>query len=501
MHLTHLILGGLICVLGFSIYLYLPVRSMQNPYYDWGNPETPENFINHILDKKDKGIRFSYSSINKLLRQMKHYVHLVLKNFGYLGVLSIIVGFYYLYRWNKKFLILLLLYFFSEWWFYIPGWQDAAHYVPSFIFLATLAGIGILTLVKISTHLTSHQNTYTFLIVLCTFVQIASNAVASYKDCDKSIYYNAHQFFKDRLKDINYGGIVFESDYFFGCSCLQRCEQYRQDITTINIIETFAPALYTPICQDRFPLIHIPLCDAKKAGESIVNANINRHDIYFGPETHFYQAVAPYLVPSGFFLNLSPQKQHTGNNNHHEYFLTQSASSFDMITKRNIPSDREEALLYEGILVKMGIFFLYYTPLPGEPLKWFETAAILNPNYPVILNLIGSTFARLNKHKESVNYFEQAVAQLRENTYLNNLAYAYIDTGKIEKSASLFYESLSNNPQDLRAIFGLGVFYSKTGDYKSAYRYFKQCIHIASPKSVTVKEAIKELKLLKDSST
>ncbi len=36
--------GLLLYLLGFSIYLYLPIRSLADPVIDWGNPETLENF-------------------------------------------------------------------------------------------------------------------------------------------------------------------------------------------------------------------------------------------------------------------------------------------------------------------------------------------------------------------------------------------------------------------------------------------------------------------------
>ena len=36
-------------LLGFSIYLYLPIRSLADPVMDWGNPETLSGFLAHVL--------------------------------------------------------------------------------------------------------------------------------------------------------------------------------------------------------------------------------------------------------------------------------------------------------------------------------------------------------------------------------------------------------------------------------------------------------------------
>ena len=43
---------------GFSIYLYLPIRSMAEPTFDWGNPETLQGFLFQITDRKDSNTHF-----------------------------------------------------------------------------------------------------------------------------------------------------------------------------------------------------------------------------------------------------------------------------------------------------------------------------------------------------------------------------------------------------------------------------------------------------------
>jgi len=39
-------------LLGLSLYLYLPIRSLKNPGMDWGNPENLKNFMDHVLRKQ-----------------------------------------------------------------------------------------------------------------------------------------------------------------------------------------------------------------------------------------------------------------------------------------------------------------------------------------------------------------------------------------------------------------------------------------------------------------
>ena len=56
---VHLGRCAVLFLLGFSIYAYLPVRSMTEPSFDWGNPETVEGFLFQVTDRKDAHTHFS----------------------------------------------------------------------------------------------------------------------------------------------------------------------------------------------------------------------------------------------------------------------------------------------------------------------------------------------------------------------------------------------------------------------------------------------------------
>ncbi len=58
----HLFLCISFFLLGFSVYAYLPIRSLTEPTFDWGNPETVKGFLFQITDRKDAHSHFSVLS-------------------------------------------------------------------------------------------------------------------------------------------------------------------------------------------------------------------------------------------------------------------------------------------------------------------------------------------------------------------------------------------------------------------------------------------------------
>ena len=55
----NLVVSSLIFLMGFSVYLYLPIRSLAEPTIDWGNPQTLQTFFYHVTDRQHADSHFS----------------------------------------------------------------------------------------------------------------------------------------------------------------------------------------------------------------------------------------------------------------------------------------------------------------------------------------------------------------------------------------------------------------------------------------------------------
>lgn len=121
-------------LLGFSVYLFLPIRAKQQPLNNWGNPQTIRNFAN-VLMRADYGtVKLSSrhsGSTNTLTDSTKMSYQLFKNQFGWFGIILAIIGIFFCFysetfvgsRFLSVGYTILLLFFFTG---------------PFFIFLSRL---------------------------------------------------------------------------------------------------------------------------------------------------------------------------------------------------------------------------------------------------------------------------------------------------------------------------------------------------------------------------
>ncbi len=112
-------------LLGFSVYLYLPIRSSTGPWLDWNHPAHWSNFIQSILRTKYGGtldlISENYAKGSLFFGNMLLYARHLWHNFSLLGILAALwgltslarseprrfIGVFSLYFWSGPFFLLL----------------------------------------------------------------------------------------------------------------------------------------------------------------------------------------------------------------------------------------------------------------------------------------------------------------------------------------------------------------------------------------------------------
>ena len=130
-------------LMGFATYLYLPIRSLTEPAFNWGDPTTFERFLNHISDRKDAGVHLTFYWQQLLFQIPMYFTHLS-NEFSTLGCVLGLLGFLALFYRDKPMWLLLILAFLGHTIFFIRSWWDTAWgFIPSFVIFAIWIGFGI----------------------------------------------------------------------------------------------------------------------------------------------------------------------------------------------------------------------------------------------------------------------------------------------------------------------------------------------------------------------
>lgn len=109
------LMGIVFFMIGISVYAFLPIRSMTEPYMDSGDPETFRNFW-RMISRSDYGILKLHPqesmlswTIGGIYQQILFFSKALISQFGFMGISMGLVGIWY--AWKRKLLDVTMLLF------------------------------------------------------------------------------------------------------------------------------------------------------------------------------------------------------------------------------------------------------------------------------------------------------------------------------------------------------------------------------------------------------
>ena len=469
--------------LGFSLYLYLLVRSNANPLFDWSHPADIATFL-AVITRKSYGstldlISRNYHMGELFLPNMKHYLIHVFSNFNF-ALLLMPFGFYKLYSISKeKFYSILTLFIITgPFFFFLANMPPNPHslaivepnyLVPDIALLFWIAfGAFYLYELKIKRH-----------IVLIGAILMSSIAYASFHNLPSSNrrwLFFASDYAEDVFKSVPPGGaIVAKKDVqLFSLWYLQNIKNRRPDIRVIA--QGLSGSRWY---QNSYKIWHKGFSPLNLNSGDISNwsdtAEISGNNMFSTMDVVLPDN-APHL-PRGMISSIYPSKKFQAENSnlwhffnlewlgepYNDFFSLDLANSYiqaavslsaylsshslmnkDILDKlymcRLADSDKAQPYLY------LGFYYIAKNDWDNGK-KYFKQAAEANEN-----------LLKLAKDYHSLEDAIRGVSKAAAYAWLN-YGVACEKTGFNEEAERAYLKALLRNPQFAQAHYNMAILY------------------------------------------
>jgi len=288
----YLLVSSLVFLIGFSVYLYLPIRSFTEPTIDWGNPENIQEFIYHITDRQHAETHFDdllaektdntntiWRGLNSLGVNTLYVVRMLAKDLNNQLTPVIVVGFFagalLCFKANRPLFLFFLLIVAVNASFFV-GWQKES-YFPTYIVacLWTSAFLFWLNQVARANGSSNSPNTQKesrragnqqvlVTLVLVGFVVWLSSA--NYGKVDRSGNYFAQSLLQRMILSLDDNSIFVAGISWFNSAYHQDVMRLRDDVTFMkawDFLDSYPPFYMT---QKRYPDLKLPSPESHRFG-------------------------------------------------------------------------------------------------------------------------------------------------------------------------------------------------------------------------------------------
>ncbi len=240
-------------LLGLSLYLYLPLRAMQHPLMNWGNPVELERFWWHFTGKQYRV--WIFSSSESAMKQLNYFLTTVTPEFGYAAIVPALLGLLSLLKRRRVFALFTGLLFVGCIAYAI---NYDIHDIDSYFLLAYFT-IALWCAVGVREILLAVRDARTRKLAAAGILVILfGTGMSNYRSNDESDLRLVEEYTKSMFDAVRPNAVIisWQWDYFVSAAYyFQIVEHYRPDIIVIDK-ELLRRSWYYLQIKNRYPELY-----------------------------------------------------------------------------------------------------------------------------------------------------------------------------------------------------------------------------------------------------
>jgi len=411
-----LLLGVFFFLLGFSVYLYLPLRSSTNPFLDWGEPRTLSRMINHLMDAKDSShnTSFPWASLPDLSWNSLKTLN---EQFTPLGILLSFLGAVMLFRRDRAFFWLTFGVAFIHWVFFVRLWEMAFLYIPIFLIFALWLGLGVFHLgmflgdkrrIRIRE---GFRKGFIYAFSGGILFLFLSQWVLHQPNSDKSQYYVPYTLGKDMLLSLPPNTLLFSNYSTMLFHGLQSLENMRPDTFVAVIFPLRLPHLYWSLDPSHYPVFDFGQIQGVVRPNSIeffqklFAVHKEKYPLYWDLSSEDYWLV-PRLRPGKWLYRIQEKEAPLTSEDGKLRETLQSYQS--LFTLPGFAEDEEGRRFLKNLMAIKGTYYMNRGVIPSA-LSCTRVAIALMGNDSTLYNNLGLLMLSLGRKEEALKSWQRSI--------------------------------------------------------------------------------------------
>jgi tetratricopeptide (TPR) repeat protein len=509
-------------LLGASVYLFLPFRSITAPLLDWGHPANVENFL-RVLTRADYGgmklhpeeSKFSWTA-PLVFEHLLVYSKALISQFSVPAFLAALAGIV-IKRKNGFFQFLFVSFFVSGPLFVIfsnlPPSEPTTlpilepHFVMPAVFFAIFALAGFAEFV-------SKSFVKALIILVVAFCFAANSAFCNYRG-----HFFAYDYGRNIFASAKMNGIVYNPDdpTAFILTYLQVIEHRRPDIKLAAYFRTrWGYERLKKLYPGILPQKDIP--NGNELSKTLLDYNMDRLPVY---------ADLPQKFPAGYLYSVEGLL----------YRLVYArarpeAGPYELLSLRNAPKILGEYDFFTDHIISyysssynnLGLEFTNFGEFDKAKAEYLR-ALRADPSLKPAYNNLGSMYFQEKDYLSAQKYFEKLItldpadSQAKFNLALsvkaqgkledakmilgdiwrnsshpgagNELGLMALNSGDPNSAEAIFLSLINKYPQYPLPYYNLGLTYKVAGNFEESRKYFR--LYLASVRDPAEKREIEQV--------